>query len=105
MRPGTGTVKRLHLLLSASVTAVRDCVGQFESGDHILLVDAGANLLADEERMRGLSQACGTAVRALEADVRARGLVSAAKRQGVQLIADSAWVALVADHSLVLSWK
>lgn len=98
-------MNRLHLLLSPSAAAVRDCIGQCVTGDYILLVDGGVTLLANDGLLRRLREEGHATIGVGAADARARGLQSAAKRAGLAWIDDSDWAALVADYPVVLSWK
>lgn len=84
---------------------MRDLVGQLGTGDQVLLVDRGVELVAHPRLLAGLGEACEQPLHALRIDLEARGLADLARAQGVVLAEDSDWVALVRCHRHALSWK
>lgn len=96
----------LHQILSDDPRAWRDC-GEFcRPGDTVVLVDAGAGLLADDDFMSGFPPVSGiVGTVALEADVVARGLHGVADKAGIELLGDVAWVRLACSREMVWSWK
>lgn len=96
----------LHQILSSNPRAWEDCAAFWQPGDAVLLADAAAGLVADPGFLGFFATASAALpVRALEADIAARGLQDAARRAGVRLVDDSGWVRMVCAHDRVLSWK
>ncbi|MFN2167139.1 MAG: DsrH/TusB family sulfur metabolism protein [Anaerolineae bacterium] len=95
-----GAAARLHLLLGAGADSLAHCLKQLAVGDTVLLGDRGVEWLTDAVAMARLGAAAG-AVLALEADCRARAL---SPPDGIGLVTDAQWPALVRAHRHALSW-
>ena len=89
---------RLHLIMTSS--AARDCLGQLQPGDTVLLLDRGVELMCDADLLPLLHER-PVQVCASEEDAAARGISFA---ESVIATSDKQFVALSAGHAQVLSW-
>lgn len=91
----------LHILPRAADNgAWRDCLALLQADDSVLLIEDGVLLAVGASAPL---TAAGATLRALEADVAARGL-GGKLPAGVELIDDAGFVALVVDHARSITW-
>ena len=97
------TVTCLHLLLSASPTALACCHDLAAAGDTVLFADEGVLHLLDGGGISGWPSGCELIISA--PCLAARGLDDAARATGVTVLDDRGFAGLLRRHPRCLSWK
>ena len=100
---GTDVTGCLHLLLSASLEARKDCDKCLGAEDTVLMLADGVTVLLQEP----IESPQGTHARRCyaRADLAARGLLLLAQARGVDVLEDSEIAGLLERHAHCLSWK
>ncbi len=96
----------LHLVINAGFEPLKTCIDWAGDSDQIVLLDAGVDSLSNLRCTALMGPLIPESrIRALEADVRARGLAGLCQSLGIAMVSDTAWVGLLAECEQVMSWR
>jgi sulfur relay protein TusB/DsrH len=93
----------LHLVVSAQAAALEACLQQFDSGDTLVLIDAGVMHVMSLEEAGVIPPV--TPLMVSGEDLDARGLMPVARRLELEVIDDKGCAGLLRRHAHCLTWK
>jgi len=100
--PPETTSRCLHLVAGAGRDALDDCLAQLAPGDSVVFLDAGVlHLLRSSAALPGAA----SEVFYTDADLRAHGLLEAARRARAGVVDDAGVCALLAQYEHCLTWR